>query len=452
LKLAEVSVNSDIMQSPEWTLQPLGTCADVLDARRKPVNARERANRAGAIPYYGATGQVGWIDDYLFDEQLVLVGEDGAPFFDKTKPIAYIIEGKSWVNNHAHVLRARPDVTTNRYLKYFLDSFDFTGYVQGSTRDKLTQGSMNSIPVPIAPREIQARLVDFVESVGKRRSSADAHLGSSRRAVEQLRHVISASACSGGLSRDWRDENVSVTSGDQLLAAADERRREQLGRRYREPELNKHALEIELPDGWSLAPLGILLEGIKYGTSKKSLYNSAGVPVLRIPNVSSGHVDLSDLKYSQLTQKEIQDLALRASDLLMIRSNGSPQLVGRSTVVGSEGQGMAYAGYLMRLRADTEVCDPSYLALALASPDLRNQVEMPLRSTSGVNNINTDEVRGLAVPLPPLAEQHEIAYIANQLLRLGDSLADRLDSAKAAIDSSSRAVLAKAFRGELAAG
>lgn len=138
--------------SPDtWTIAPLGICVDVLDSQRKPVNASERAPRLGKIAYYGATGQVGWIDDHLFDEELVLLGEDGAPFLDKTKSIAYIISGKSWVNNHAHVLRARRELTSNRYIKYFLDWFDFTGYVQGSTRDKLTQGAMNSIPVRLPP-------------------------------------------------------------------------------------------------------------------------------------------------------------------------------------------------------------------------------------------------------------------------------------------------------------
>lgn len=93
---------------PSWREHALSECVDVLDSKRIPINSKERALRVGPIPYYGATGQVGWIDDYLFDEELVLLGEDGAPFLDKSKPIAYVIEGKSWVNNHAHVLRVGP--------------------------------------------------------------------------------------------------------------------------------------------------------------------------------------------------------------------------------------------------------------------------------------------------------------------------------------------------------
>src|SRR5438128_1786576 len=93
----------------EWPRRPLGEVVDILDSRRIPVNSKERAKRVGDVPYYGATGQVGWIDDYIFNEELVLLGEDGAPFLDQTKPKAYLIRGRSWVNNHAHVLRGKED-------------------------------------------------------------------------------------------------------------------------------------------------------------------------------------------------------------------------------------------------------------------------------------------------------------------------------------------------------
>src|SRR6266540_1872942 len=155
-----------MIELPEgWKQCRLKDCVTVLDNLRVPVNSDERRKRQGDIPYYGATGRVGWIDGYLFDEELILIGEDGAPFFDKTKPISYIIQGKSWVNNHAHVLRALSEITSNRYLKYFLDQFDFHGYVNGTTRLKLTQRSMNSIPVKLAPLNEQHRIVAKLETL-----------------------------------------------------------------------------------------------------------------------------------------------------------------------------------------------------------------------------------------------------------------------------------------------
>ena len=119
--------------------------AECLDRHRKPVNGIERESRPGDVPYYGATGQVGWIDGFLTDEHLVLVGEDGAPFLDYIKDKSYCINGKSWINNHAHVLRSRFGVTGNKYLMYYFNIFDFHGYVSGTTRLKLTQASLDTI-------------------------------------------------------------------------------------------------------------------------------------------------------------------------------------------------------------------------------------------------------------------------------------------------------------------
>src|SRR5437016_5034218 len=111
-------------QSPtpvqRWIELTLADCVEILDSERIPVNASERESRVAGksltdiYPYYGATGQVGWIDGYLFDDELVLLGEDGAPFLEKERTKAYIISGKSWVNNHAHVLKAKSGLTLNR--------------------------------------------------------------------------------------------------------------------------------------------------------------------------------------------------------------------------------------------------------------------------------------------------------------------------------------------------
>src|SRR4051812_22814134 len=115
-----------------WVRAPLGDVVEVLDRLRVPINSEERAGRFGQVPYYGATGQVGWIDSHLFDEELVLLGEDGAPFLDPWKPKAYLIRGKSWVNNHAHVLRGT--AVRNAFLMHQLNFIDYHGAVTGTTR------------------------------------------------------------------------------------------------------------------------------------------------------------------------------------------------------------------------------------------------------------------------------------------------------------------------------
>ncbi|MEJ7787109.1 MAG: restriction endonuclease subunit S [Solirubrobacteraceae bacterium] len=133
---------------PTWDVSQLGDLVDILDSRRIPLNATERASRSGDVPYFGATGQVGWIDEPIFNEPLILLGEDGVQFFEASKQKAYLIEGPAWVNNHAHVLRPRPDVD-RAFLSYYLNAADYRGLANGTTRLKLTQAAMRRIPVPL---------------------------------------------------------------------------------------------------------------------------------------------------------------------------------------------------------------------------------------------------------------------------------------------------------------
>jgi type I restriction enzyme S subunit len=146
-----------------WEFSPLGEVVHVLDGRRIPVNATERASRPGPVPYYGAAGQVGWIDEALFDEPLVLLGEDGVQFLDRGKPKAYSITGPAWVNNHAHVLRTRDGVLNQRFLVHYLNWIDYSGLANGTTRLKLTQAAMRRIVVRLPPCDEQQRIVDVLE-------------------------------------------------------------------------------------------------------------------------------------------------------------------------------------------------------------------------------------------------------------------------------------------------
>lgn len=154
------------------------------------------------------------------------------------------------------------------------------------------------------------------------------------------------------------------------------------------------------------------------------------MPVLRIPNIHRGRVLLSDLKFGSLNSDEVERLRLEVGDILIIRSNGSASLVGSAALVGEESRGFAFAGYLMRLRVHTEVALPSYVLLALETTDVRLQIEGPLRTTSGVKNINSTEISRIGLPLPPLAEQHRIVTRVEELRRLCAALRQRLTEAR----------------------
>ncbi len=144
-----------------WAVCRLEDIAGVLDNLRKPINSDERNSRIAnkheneLYPYYGATGQVGFIDDYLVNGTFLLLGEDGAPFLDKNAIKAYSIKGKCWVNNHAHILKPLCDF---EYLMHYLNHVDYKDYVNGSTRLKLTQSDMRSMLVLLPPLAEQKRI------------------------------------------------------------------------------------------------------------------------------------------------------------------------------------------------------------------------------------------------------------------------------------------------------
>jgi type I restriction enzyme, S subunit len=152
-----------------WVEITLEHGVEILDSYRQPVNSDERINRTQGkmaselFPYFGATGQVGVIDDYLFDESLVLLGEDSVPFFDLYKHKAYKVAGKVWINNHVHVLRVKDNTLDARFFTHYLNFFDYTGFVSGSTRLKLTQAAMRIIPIPLPPLLEQKRIADKLE-------------------------------------------------------------------------------------------------------------------------------------------------------------------------------------------------------------------------------------------------------------------------------------------------
>ena len=152
----------------------LGDICDILDNKRVPITASNRL--AGPYPYYGANGVQDYVADYIFDDELVLLAEDGGNFGSKDKPIAYRVSGKCWVNNHAHVLKPKEGLDVD-YLCYSLMFYDVTGLVNGATRQKLTQADMRKMEIPLPPldeqRKIAAVLDKVSDLIAKRRQQLD---------------------------------------------------------------------------------------------------------------------------------------------------------------------------------------------------------------------------------------------------------------------------------------
>jgi len=192
-----------------WEIAPLKYLTTCLDGKRIPLNVEDRAGRQGPYPYWGANGVVDHIDDWLFDEELVLLGEDGAPFFDSYKDVAFVVRGKIWVNNHIHVLRPRTSANPS-FLAQCLNVVNYGLFIEGSTRDKLTQGKMNDIPIQCPPPDEQHAIAAFLDRETER---FDALVNKVQESITRLREYRTAliSAAVTGKIQVQRTSEVRCT-------------------------------------------------------------------------------------------------------------------------------------------------------------------------------------------------------------------------------------------------
>ena len=371
----------DRTQLPEnWDVVTIGDCCDILDSERVPLNRKERREREGDIPYYGANGQVGWVDDWIFDAELVLLAEDGGHFDEyETRPIAYRISGKSWVNNHAHVLRAR-SMTSNDWVYYNLVHRDLRKHIKGGTRDKLNQGDLRQVQLPFPPKDVQRRIAALLDTVDAAIRETDAVIAKQ----EQVKTGLLQDLLTRGLDADGRLRD-SACHPEQFRATA-------LGR---------------LPAVWDVLQFSEIVE-LRHGFQFRSHhFSEKGYPVIKIRNVSSdGVLDLTDLTYIPRSEAEkYEDVELFEGDLLMSLTGN----IGRVVVVPSTNTRLFQNYRVGRFTSlDESSLSNEFLALVLSSDIVSEQVRRKSNKTAQAN-IGKGEFEQTYLPVPPLSEQQEIS-------------------------------------------
>jgi len=351
------------------------------------------------------------------------------------EPIAFLISDRfkeANINPQLTLLRSNQKIILPEFLVVALNSPVFLAQFRKATTGSalrfinLTTTKLMGFPLP--PLNEQRRIVSTIEQLTDQSNKARTALEDVPKLIAQFRQSVLAAAFRGDLTADWREKNPDVEPASELL----------------------ERIKIDsLPQRWCEINIGQVIEGLKYGTSQKCGYESIGVPVLRIPNIGEGKIELSDLKYAKLPEKELESLKLRTDDILLIRSNGSVSLVGKTALVSEVEEGYAYAGYLIRLRVNQKLVNPKYLNLCFSSHSIRLQIELPARSTSGVNNINSTEVQKLRISLPPLAEQVEIISRLEKCFKSIQIIEEQYNNSHEQLETLDRSILAKAFRGEL---
>ncbi|MDQ3695445.1 MAG: restriction endonuclease subunit S [Chloroflexota bacterium] len=178
-----------------WVVQRLSRLFDFLDHIRVPLNSEERADLEKIYPYYGASGIIDKVDRYLFDEDLILVGEDGANLVMQSTLVAFIATGKYWVNNHAHILRPRSGPL--EFWVHVLNQVPYEIYVTGSAQPKLTAEALRSLPLPVPPLTVQYKLAEQIGTVSRMIDKLLSPIGASIERLRELRSALITAAVTG---------------------------------------------------------------------------------------------------------------------------------------------------------------------------------------------------------------------------------------------------------------
>lgn len=400
-KLAENIFPYDLPKNWRW-VKLVGDFAECLDSFRSPVNATERAKRIGNIPYYGATGQVGWIDDFLTDEQLVLLGEDGAPFLDKFKDKAYIIDGKAWVNNHAHILRSYFGNFGNKFMANYLNIFDFTDYVSGTTRLKLTQAKMKKILIPLPPIEEQKKIVERIESLFSKLDKAKSIVQKILNGYELRRSAILHKAFTGEL-------------------------------------INKKPLIVpssEIFEKIFIGPFGTMLH--------KEEYVLNGIPVINSKHISNQKISpQANITISKKKAENLSSYRLLENDIIMGRRGE----MGRTAPVTKKEIGWICGTGSLVLRSQTPIFAKFYSQILASQFCIQHLENFSVGST--MKNLNERIVKNIPIPLFTYAEQKEIVRVLDSLLDKEQRTKEIAEKTLQEIDLLKKSVLARAFRGEL---
>ena len=153
-----------VLNDKGWPIKTLPEIGENLDGKRIPITSGSR--KPGPYPYYGASGIVDHVEGYIFDEDILLISEDGANLLMRSTPIAFSATGKVWVNNHAHVMRFS-DLATQKYIECFVNAISIENYVTGTAQPKLNQAKLNSIPIPFPPVMLQREYAAFIQQLDK---------------------------------------------------------------------------------------------------------------------------------------------------------------------------------------------------------------------------------------------------------------------------------------------
>jgi type I restriction enzyme S subunit len=384
-----------------WEIKTLDQIAINLDSRRIPITKSLRAN--GIYPYYGASGIVDYVAEYIFEGNALLISEDGANLLARSTPIAFSASGRYWVNNHAHILQFST-LTTQRYVEFYFASISIDEFVTGAAQPKLTQAALNSIPIPLPPFSEQLRIVDILdeafEGIATAKANAEKNLQNARAVFESHLQAVFRNGADG------------------------------LGPRCP----LESALAVQPRNGWS--------PPAEYQTG-------AGFPVLTLSAVTGFEYGAARVKLTSAPVRENAHYWLIDGELLITRSN-TRELVGHVAIYDGAPSKAICCDLIMKMMVNPSKADTRFVYYYLRSPEAREYFTSRAHGASStMKKIGKAVVQGIPVPLPELTVQRSIVETLDALGEETRRLQSIYRRKLAALDELKKSLLHQAFSGEL---
>ena len=335
-----------------WYSGVLGDVSEFLDGRRIPLKQADRDEMQGHIPYYGASGIIDNVNDYIFDDELILVGEDGENVISRSLPLAFRVSGKCWVNNHAHVLKPKENYDID-YLTYYLEFQVYKPLVSGSAQPKLTQVALYNLNIYAPKYEQQQKIASILSTVDK--------------LIENTQTLIEKyTAIKQGMMADLFTRGIDLSPGPEGTPESNPTGHKQRGGQLRPsvedaPELYKQTELGWVPKEWEVKPLEDYLSMITYGFTNPMPETEDGPWMVTAANVVNGSIDYKKTRKTSLeafntllTQKSKPKLG----DILLTKDG----TLGRLAIVDNEYLCINQSVALLRCNENAK---PEFLKLLL---------------------------------------------------------------------------------------
>lgn len=438
---AEASEDLSLDIPASWGKATLGTLVDYLDHLRRPISKENRIS--GPVPYYGANGLQGYHNAHLFNETLLLLAEDGGHFGSKDKDIAYIISGKTWVNNHAHVLRPKSQISIN-FLFQYLRKFDVRPWVTGATVPKLNQQKSRTIPVVVPPYREQVRISEKIESIFLRVDVIEKAADEAEKLLQKYRESILAKAFRGELV----PQDPSEGTGHDLLARIRSESNEATTSKKKKastPQAAANEVSLDIPESWAITSLDSVCDLITCGTAARPEYTSSGIPFLSAKNVQGEKVYWSNYQYiSEKTHKELtKNNKPKLGDILYTRVGS----YGEAAIVDKDIEFSVFVS-LTLIKPTPSIVLNTFLKYFLNSESVKRLAKKSITGV-GVGNLNVGAVRTFPTPIPPLSEQKRIVTAIEKHESTIEELQTNINSLKTQAKKLRESILASAFSGKL---